>query len=434
MASRISGIKSSVKAWDVMNAIRNESSSEYQSRIPVATQENITKIGNAFEQYEPMKNEFLHALVNRIGLVIVKNALFNNPLREFKKELAFGTDVEEIFVDIVKAQTYDPSVAESEVFKRELPNVKALFHRQNRRDFYKVTIENEDLTNAFLSWEGVTDLIAKITNALYTSASYDEFILMKNLLKDYNDRGLYYNVQVDEITDTESAKRFAKTVRAYSNKLTFMSTLYNAQHVATSTPLENQMILIDTDLDAEIDVEVLAWAFNMSKADYLQRRVLVDNFGGMTGTYALIVDKDFFMVFDQKFMFTEQYNAQGLYWNYFLHIWQILSTSQFANAIRFTTDTVEPTPTPSVTSVTISPKTATVTKGGTQQFTTTVVVENGASQNVSYRVIDGSEGTTITPEGLLTVGANETATTLTVTAVSVFDSGKSDSATITVQE
>ena len=84
---------------------------------------------------------------------------------------------------------------------------------------------------------------------------------------------------------------------------------------------------------------------------------------------------------------------------------------------------------PSVTSVTVSPATASVEVGDTQQFTATVTVQNGASQTVTWSV-DGTDSNVV--NGLLTVGANETATALTITATSTFDGTKKGTAAVTV--
>lgn len=425
----VKGMSKSATPEKILNTIRANASSDYQERVPIATQNNIAEVGNAITNYEPTRNEFLNALINRIGMVIIQSRLYENPLREFKKGmLEFGKDIEEIFVEIAKAQSYDPEVAETEVFKRVIPDVKTIFHRMNRQDFYKVTISNDQLRTAFLSYRGIEDLIGRIVDSLYSGDNYDEFLLMKHLMMDYGDKGLFYPVTVDEITDEASAKSFTVKLRAMAKTIGFMSNKYNAQGVHTFTPMDDIIIFMTPEAEALMDVESLARAFNLEYADFLGRVVIVDDFGGLENVQALMVDRQWFMVYDTFFNFTEQYNAQGLYWNYFFHHWQVLSTSQFANAIAFTTET------PSITSVTISPKTATVSKGQTVQFTTKVVSQGMASEAISYNVAGDitSDDTTITSTGLLHVGADETAETLTVSVISIFDSGKNDSATITV--
>ena len=412
----------------ILNTIRANASDEYQNRVPVATRDNIAEVGNAITNYEPSRNEFLNALINRIGMVIIQSRLYQNPLRSFKRGmLEFGKDIEEVFVEIAKAQTYDPETAETEVFKRVIPDVKTIFHRMNRKDFYKVTISNDQLRTAFLSYRGIEDLIGRIVDSLYSGDNYDEFLLMKNLMNDYGAKGLFYPITVTEVTDEATAKKLTVNLRSTAKTLGFMSNQYNAQGVHTFTPIEDIVIFMTPQTEALMDVESLARSFNLEYADFLGRVVIVDNFGGLENVQALMVDKQWFMVYDTFFNFTEQYNAQGLYWNYFFHHWQILSTSQFANAIAFTTET------PSVTSVTLSPKTATASKGQKVQLTATVVATGMATETVTWAVTGTSDvKSTITSSGELSIASDEPNTELTVTATSVFNGSKKDTATITV--
>lgn len=418
--------KLTANSVDILNAVRNSASSTYQERIPVATQDNIREIGNAMMSYQATQNEFLSALVNRIGRVLITSKMYENPLRMFKKGmLEFGETVEEIFVQVAKAHQFDPNTAEKEVFKREIPDVLAAFHRMNTQNFYKATISNDQLRQAFLSYDGITDLIARIVDQMYTGANFDEFLIMKQLIVDGVNDGKFNIVTIPEPT-AENAKSIVSTIKGISNKLEFMSSDYNYLGVLTHTRKEDQILIIDAAFDAIIDVEVLASAFNMSKAEFMGQRVLIDNFGTLTGAYAALVDREWFMVFDNFINFTEQYNGEGLYWNYWYHVWKTYSTSPFCNAILFTTQTQ------AITSVTISPKTVTLAKGANQQFTAAVVGTGYVDKSVVWAVSGNSDAkTTINNSGLLHVGEDET-NGLTVTVTSVVDGEKSDTATVTL--
>lgn len=427
----VKGMDPNVGSAQILNVIRANASSQYQDRIPLATRNNIAEVGNAIVNYEATKNEFLSALVNRIGLVLITSRMAENPLRMFKKGmLEFGKDVEEVFVELAKAHTYDPAVAETQVFKREIPDVSAIFHRMNRQDFYKVTISNDQLRTAFLSYRGIEDLIGRIVDSLYSGDNYDEFILMKHLVFDAAEKGQFYPVTVPAPTDDATGKQLVTAMREMSNNLTFMSNKYNAMGVTTYTPREDQIVLINTAADAFIDVNVLASAFNMDKANFLGQRVLIDDFGGLNNVVAAIVDRNWFMVFDTYYNMTEQYNGEGLYWNYWFHHWQILSTSLFANAVIFVT---EPS---TVTSVTVTPGTLSVAKPPegsvvNAQFTANVVTTGMAPSNVTWSLATPSNST-INAQGLVTIPSTETAASLTVTATSIFDSTKTGTATITL--
>ena len=424
---------------DILNAIRNDASPEYQERIPEATKNNIADIGNALLSYTPTMNEFLSSLVNRIGLVVIKNRLYSNPLKEFKKGmLNYGDTIEEIFVEIAKAKHYDILPNENnlgDVFEVTKPKVLSRFHKINRQDFYPVTINQDLLRRAFLSEQNLDDFISKIFDSLYSADEYDEFLLMKNLIGDARSKNKFYDVQVTDVTDEKTAKEFAVITRQYANNLRFMNKLYNNAGVTNYSDISDQVILINSKYEAQMSVDVLAYAFNMEKADFLSRMIIVDDFGGneTDDTVAILIDKDWFMVYDTKFEMTEQYNARHLYWNYFLHHWQVMSSSDYAPAIRFTTGAVSPI----VESVEILPTTATVKKGETEQFTANVVTKYGASKDVSYEVKGTSEvdsGTTITKNGLLTISQNETNTKLTVICKSTADQTKTSEAVVTVTE
>lgn len=416
---------------DILNAIRNSASSTYQERIPEATQDNIRQIGNAMMQYESTQNEFLDALVNRIGRVLITSKSYSNPLRRFKKGvLEFGETVEEVFVNVAKAVQYDPVDAEETLYKRTIPDVRTAFHKMNLQNLYPVTISNEQLRQAFLSYQGLSDLIARIVDSMYTGSEYDEFLCMKQQIVEAAQQGEFYPVNVPALT-ADNAKEIVTKIKAISNSFDFMSTTYNPVGVLTHSPKQSQVLLIDANFDASIDVNVLASAFNMNKAEFMGQRVLVDNFGELTGVVAALVDESWFMVFDNWIGFTENYNGKGLYWNYFYHVWKTFSRSPFANAVLFTTDKI------SVTSVNVTPGTAEITKGQSLILNSVVSTTGYAPKDVIWNV-SGTEAVTATikqtelNEAILTVPVTEANTTLTITAKSVYDSSKTGTATITL--
>lgn len=437
----------------ILNAIRNSASINYQNYVPIATKdaESIKEIGAVIMDYPNLQNEFLSALVNRIARVIVTSKMYKNPLAMFKKGFVeFGESIEEIFVNIAKPFEYDPQTAESEVFKREIPDVRSAFHVMNYQHFYKVTIQENDLKQAFLSYEGVTDLIAKIVDSIYTGAAYDEFLVTKYMLAKHIINGMSYPYTVPAVS-AENMKKITSKIKGISNNLEFMSDKYNIARVRTLSKKDEQYLIINSDFDAEMDVEVLASAFNMSKAEFMGHRVLIDGFGELDidrlnilfandPTYTeisadvlnalneipcVLVDRDFFMIFDNMEQFTEQYNGQGLYWNYFYHNWKTFSVSPFANNIMFIPS--EPT----VTAVTVTPSTATVSQGQSIQLTVKVDTTNFASQAVNWSV--NTDNVTVSKTGFVTVGDNVAkGTEITVTATSVYDNTKTGTATITV--
>lgn len=412
----------------ILNYIRANASAVYQDRIPQATRDNLKEVGNALLNYEAGMNEFLNALVNRIAMVLITSKSYENPLRMFKKGMMeYGETVEEVFVNLARAHPFDPVKAQTDLYKMEIPDVAAVFHKLNYKTFYKQTINNDMLRTAFLSYSGIDDLIARIVDAMYTAANYDEFTVMKEMIASSARDGKFYPITIPNPT-ADNAKEIVTTFKAVSNSLEFMSSTYNYMGVLNYSNKNDQFLIVDAQFDAVIDVNVLASAFNMEKAEFLGHRVLVDNFGDITGVVAALVDRDWFMVFDNFQGFRENYNGEGLYWNYFYHVWKTFSTSPFANAVLFTTNT------PGVTSVTVTPATITLAKGGKPyKFNADVAGTGFAPQNVIWSVAGSADTvSTISYDGTLTVPATETNTTLTVTATSVYDGTKSGTSTVTL--
>ena len=184
MPKRIAITSLNARTIDILNVIRANASAEYQSLVPEITSENdIPRVGEVLYGYPAMANQFINALVNRIAAVRVKSATFNNAYAELKKGyLEFGETVEEVFVNIAKAREFSAEKAEARELKRTLPDVKSAFHTMNWRVQYPVTIQDEDLRMAFLSVNGVQDLIAKIVDSVYVAAEYDEYLLFKYLI------------------------------------------------------------------------------------------------------------------------------------------------------------------------------------------------------------------------------------------------------------
>lgn len=359
MAVRIPYTTLNASTIDILNVIRQNASSQYQSLVPTVTQnEDIPKVGEVLMGYPAMANEFLNALVNRIALVRAKSATFNNPYVGLKKGyLEYGESIEEVFVNIAKAREFDVEKAKDREFRRSLPDVRSAFHVMNIKLQYPVTIEDEQLKRAFLSANGVSELITSIIQSVYTALEYDEFLLFKYMLIKGVAKGKMYPIAVDS-SDIHNA---AIAFRGTSNRLEFMNTLYNASGVHTNTKKTDQIIFMSADFNAMYDVNVLASAFNMDKADFMGNLHLIDDFTtfdnerfdiiraestgmeevtdeeleAMANVIAITVDREWFQFYDNLLRFTDVYVSNGMYRNYFLNAWKTVSYSPFSNAIVF---------------------------------------------------------------------------------------------------
>lgn len=328
-----------------LNLIRDSASENYRQRVPVATRDNLQQVGAAILSYTAVANEFLLTAINRIGLVWVRNKELRNPLSILKQgNVDLGIDVEELAVNPAKARQYNPT--STSLLTQTPPDVKTLYHRMNRQDVYPITVSRQRMKGAFVSWSALESLFDAIMQAMYNGNYVDEFLLTKNLLGGAVTDGTCLTETVILPTNEATGKAFSKTARQYFTNFQLPSSNYNryaAMTGATGDPYitrsdaDDIRFVIRSDVDAVMDVDVLAAAFNMDRAKLLGRMLVVDDFGLNTNVVGMMFDRSFPQIWDNLMEVTEFQNGENLSWNYYLHVWQTWSVSPLANAVAFVT-------------------------------------------------------------------------------------------------
>lgn len=463
------------RAVGIINAIRNNASLEYYNAVPACedTTDSIRAVGQAITSFQPRMNEFVSALVNRIARVVVTSRMYNNPWAFAKKGvLDYGETIEEIFVDIADAHPFDPDDAVSTVFQRNKPNISTMFHAMNLQTQYPVTVSEQQLRQAFLSASGVTDLISRIVNSLYSAANYDEFIMMKYVIAQVALAGGITNNYNAAVSDETTAKTVIKKLKENADLFGFMSNNYTTAGNKTFCETGNIYAITTAKFNALTDVDVLAKAFNMDRTNWAGRHVTIDSFGfndneldrldmlladdetykaamvtnsghGISTTEnnalktieAIMMDENWLQVYDVLNQFTEIYNAKGLYWNEFFHVWRIYSASPFVNCLMFSSTQ------DALTSLTATGPTSVTTNSAVTRKQYSVSTWTGASaflnKGVKWSVAKttgqtGQTGSvTIDQYGLATFSADCTGKwTITATATGI--DGKTSSVNVTV--
>jgi hypothetical protein len=429
-----------------LNAVRNEAGYDYQRRVPEATQANVQQVIQSLYTYKPLMNQFVDALVNRIGLVIFQNTIWTNPLAKFKRgTLEYGETIEEIMAGLLEATSYDPDrdELEKEVFGAMTPEVQASYHTVNRRDRYKLTVKEPLLRNAFLTSNGLGEFITNLMSMPQTSDQWDEFLLMSNLFKEYDNAGGFFNINVPDVAaqgSTQADSQFLlRRLREMSNTLPFISRIYNPAGLPIAARPDELELFTTASAEAAMDVEALAAAFNITKAEFPSRRtVLPENFFGIDGVQALLTTRNFFVVADQRIETTAIQNPSALFTNYWLHHWEVISASRFVPAIMF--NSIRPstvisetlTPVESVGPITVEDDTTTVVtevlRGELYNVMCNAVTNpvGGVNDAVRYIVTTDavapaktSQFTRITNNGVLDIGADEPGQHVHITCIAV---------------
>lgn len=337
-----------------------EAGNDFQQRIPNPTINSLEATWRAL--FKPGNNayinQFMDVLVNRIAYTYVHTMEWQNPLAVFKRQkLNYGTTVQEIALNWVKAHAYKDDV--ESLLRLHRPEGDVAYHSQNRQDKYPISIALPELKNAFLDDYGLNRLVAGIMQAPVNSDNYDEYRIALNMLATYEDAYGFYKYPLSAMpTDEATGKEFLTAVRTLVGMLQFPSARYNAASVSVpvfAKPSE-LVLLVTPAVAASLSVEVLSSIFHVELAEVNVRQIIVDEFP-IPNTVALLTTQDFFILQNTLYENTSFWNAETLATNYYLHHWEIVSASPFVPAILFTLGgdgTTIPTVKQTVTGITLT--------------------------------------------------------------------------------
>lgn len=431
------GLETQPTGQEVASAMYRVSSPNFQSTIGDPNEVSSLEFMNGLLEYpDSLGVEFMN-LATRIGRVIAHRNILTNKLAPFKMEnMALGYTMEEYFVECAKEHAYDQADAENTLFKRELPDIKTAFYVVNRKSYYPATITDDDMRKYFVSWDGVNSLIARIVDSMYNGDNKDDYNYMKSALVKHYENGLMKIVKTSAVTDTDTAKELARKITEYVSYLTEPTNEYNAMAVTKQNDYEDIYVILNGKSNSYLNIDWLAQTFQLEFAEFKAHVLVLPTLPSTSqGTIeALVVDSEIYRVFDQKYSVGVAYNAKGLYWNYFLHHWEGIATSRFANAIAFVSGDVEE----KVTAIYTNPTVVQVKKGGsvTVAFTVqtsglnapvNIVAEAGGDSAVSavvtqdLRHVEIKGLDSITKEGLTSVTIKDTNSDVQTSVKVVFE-------------
>ena len=327
-----------------LNAIRAVASAEYKGRIPTATQTNIQNIMTTIMSYSTTKEEFTNTILNKIVKTKVLNKSYENSLKFFKKEpLPFGKTIEGVFVDLIKAKNFNEHFGDgrseaSSLLAKETPTIKVEYYSENFKHKYKLSISDEQLKSAFMSADGLSQMTQGLIRSATSSSEYDEYMMIKTLIGASVEK-VFEIKDLFKLDENAQAKKITKTVQALVNKFRFMSTEYNKQGVHTHCLPSDCVIITTPDQLANLNVELLATAFNVPYAEMPSRIVVIDSFlkadgSDDTDTVCIVADMDLVQFRNTLDTWETFRNPDGLMTNMFHHVWGSACGCGFVNAVK----------------------------------------------------------------------------------------------------
>ncbi|MBO7043830.1 Ig-like domain-containing protein [bacterium] len=401
--------------------------------LPVQGQ-SIEPLGKIIMGNKVYRNAFINT-INLIGLTVIKRNGWDNPW-DFTKRgtLRFGQQIREMIADLANVYDYNANFSNKERFLQTVvPNILSYIHEVNFQKFYQTTTSDSQLAMAFTEENGLYNLIYEIIGMLYESLKYDEYLVDKYMLCRRIVDGTVTSVKLTTVGKT--TREIVSQMKAVVNKMTFRSPNYNPAGIRRANKFEDLYTLMDCNFEAAQETEVLATSYYRNDAEFKNLLKLIDSFSDtdtgrltellgdayvpftdaekaeLAKVKAAVISREWFMDYDylldteSSIKETEFWNPTTLEANHFLHAWRCFSTSPYEQAVVFIDDTD-----PSVTSVSVSPTTATVSKGQSLKLAATVATEGFANKAVIWEINDQAKtsGATINEEGLLKVPSGYT--------------------------
>lgn len=341
-----------------------------------------------FDSYPNVRNSFIDTLVNKVTKSLIYSKIYTNPLKELKKgKLEYGDSIEELFVQMAMAKNFGESwdgggSPEGDLIRKLKPKVTSLYISTNFDKKYKTTVFDKQLRKAFVNEYGLSNLIIQIVGSITSQAEYQEFLATKKIINNLVEMAQVCQLDNNHTTDNavtiplgkvikqsayiskiDGAKDLLKQIRTEVGNMKFPSTKYNLSKELNWCKPDDLMLLTTSETLADIDVNVLAGAFNVSMAEIKTRTILVDEmpngifnlndaelvdkspFEIVSGksitkdetkeVVAILFDKDLVQIWDTYNGAGTFYNPEGQYTNHFANREGIFSVCTFANMVVF---------------------------------------------------------------------------------------------------
>lgn len=347
-----------------VNKVRSNASQGYQENVPVLTDNNLASFKEAFFAYQPAINEFYVGLVNLFAKIIWNTDRFNHKLSFLKKgNYTIGYDIEEIHTNPVNPALYDNTDGAG-ILGDYPPEVLTAFYRENRHDVFPLTTNTEILSRAMDSWERLGNFINSTRIAVDNGNALREFNLLKQAIVGMYEKSGFVTREVDSSTD-DGVADLMEQLRTDINDMQFLSSKFNKykelsggeKEAQSVSEKDNICIICTTKAEAKVR-RYLSGVFNLQELEDANRFVLVDDFGydvyekqgsarqlTITGHKTtpisfIVADKNFLQWYDRLNVEYEFKNGFTLNINTFVHIWQMISVSPFANVVCYIDKTI----------------------------------------------------------------------------------------------
>ena len=290
----------------------------------------------------------LGGMLCKVAEQVIREVSAEDKLSVFDKmPVDNGDTIEQAIVKLASPRAYDRTGANA--LTRKTPDViVSMFNKWNRKVF-DTTVDISEIRKVLKTGKGSSDLSTKIVAALSEGDKFDKYTEVKNLLKWARQDGtgkVFKDLGTVELVDGKMD--FKSTLVKMKNIISGMQYVnadYNTANLARRTLRDDIYLLIPYGLKNRLDVEELAGVFNLEKdkinAHIIELDLPTETISEVKSYPVYIVDKWAILDYTRLYEMADQKNADGLFWNYFLHTERMYAVSPLFDAVSFFVQTEE---------------------------------------------------------------------------------------------
>ena len=278
--------------------------------------------------YEPTTIEELGSMIGKVAQTIIRENSTKNHLSVFDKGFVQdGDTIEQAIILLAESQAYDKNGAHT--LDREISQKFAVkYFKDWTPKTFKKTIDISELRKVLFGKENPEDVSTKIVSSMTEGDKQEQYEDIRNMMpwgKQVADGGTgavlvkAATVDYDEINSTIDYKKVLIAIKDTISGMKFTNTSFNSAGIKRRTKPEDIVILMPYTLKNRIDVDELAGVFNLSKEEIKEKIIETDDTIADGYYYIYIVDKWAVVDYTRLYQMLNQLNAEGRFWNYYLH-------------------------------------------------------------------------------------------------------------------
>lgn len=262
----------------------------------------------------PADASSVYSMAYKFAKQIIESVSSVNPLDELfnKGRIDYGKDVEEAVLELLEKGQYDENAVN--VFAASDPTFIVRWYKEWSSGQFSTTVRLGEIRKILargLGERNTAETVAeKIVSNLTESDSFDRYKNEKATLRAMVEA--IWAAQKHAGT-ASTANELLKLVRNVVDDFQFINSNYVLAGIENRASLDDIRIVMPYNIKNAIDIDAMAYMFNMEKADLLARIVVTD----ATDNCVIILDKRAVFQYNRLLELTEQWNPKALLTNYF---------------------------------------------------------------------------------------------------------------------